>query len=536
MKKIIFLLTLLSVFFGYAQPTTDPTTPPVRDAGDVISMFSGAYSNVNVTNFDPNWGQSGHNQVNSAFDTGSGNLVLAYPNFNYQGTEFDAQNASSMEFLHVDIWTTADPGATTIQISPINDGGVGEVLVTINHTAGVWTSVDIPKSSFTGMTWNNVIQMKFAANGAGSTVPIDLYVDNMYFWKTAVDPAKVATLSDLKVDGETINSFGSSTTDYTYEVPTGTVAVPQITSVTTTNVNASTVITQASGIPGDATVEVTSQDMTTTETYTVSIVESGPATAAPNPPARNAGDVISIFSDAYSNISVDTFDTNWCSGTTENVMVGGNETKKVSNLGCEGIEFITGRFDPTATGMQNFHMDFYTENADLVGKVFNLKISNWDNTGGETNALELPINTGTVPAIVSGSWVSIDVPLSAFSNNDGQSPQRVNDFVQFIITSNLGTVYYDNLYFYKGTPLSTEDFELESYRAFPNPTTDAWTIKTKNSTISTINIFNILGKQVLSLSPNSKDVQIDASRLKAGVYFAQIETLGNKQRMKLVKN
>ena len=70
-------------------PTTDAPTP-THPAADVISIYSDAYTNINVTNFNPGWGQSG--AVNAAYDpTGNGtNTVLAYTNFNYQGTEFDA--------------------------------------------------------------------------------------------------------------------------------------------------------------------------------------------------------------------------------------------------------------------------------------------------------------------------------------------------------------------------------------------------------------------------------------------------------------
>jgi selenophosphate synthetase-related protein len=50
----------------------------------------------------------------------------------------------------------------------------------------------------------------------------------------------------------------------------GTTAVPQITAVTKRIVQASEVITQATAIPGDATVVVTSEDGTVTATYTVS--------------------------------------------------------------------------------------------------------------------------------------------------------------------------------------------------------------------------------------------------------------------------
>ena len=79
-----------------------------------------------------------------------------------------------------------------------------------------------------------------------------------------------ATLSDLKVDGTSLTGFSSSTTSYTYNVVEGTTDIPDITAATTTDSNAQAVITQASSIPGDATVLVTAQDGETTKTYTVS--------------------------------------------------------------------------------------------------------------------------------------------------------------------------------------------------------------------------------------------------------------------------
>ena len=71
-----------------------------------------------------------------------------------------------MEYLHIDVWSNQDPANFILQVTPINAStGAGETLLTINHTKHAWYSVDIPKSAFTGMTWDLVKEMKFAANG-----------------------------------------------------------------------------------------------------------------------------------------------------------------------------------------------------------------------------------------------------------------------------------------------------------------------------------------------------------------------------------
>ncbi|MEZ4838855.1 carbohydrate binding domain-containing protein [Flavobacterium sp.] len=267
-------------------PLVPPTTNapvPTRNPTNVVSIYSDSYSDI-ATNYDPNWGQSGHNLVNPTFEavSGSGNNILHYANFNYQGTEVTATDLSSMEFLHIDLWTNAATSNAIIQVSPINAGsGPAEVLVTISHIQGQWVSVDIPKSAFGGMTWDNVVQMKFAANGPGSTTPIDIYLDNVYFWNNP-GVSTDATLNDLQVDFASVDGFDSAQLTYTYNIPFGTTEIPQITSATPNSGAASVVITQASTLPGSATVLVTAEDDSVQQTYTVNF-------SFPPPPAQPVG-------------------------------------------------------------------------------------------------------------------------------------------------------------------------------------------------------------------------------------------------------
>ena len=273
MKKATFLMILLITSLGFSQ-TPNPNTPTNADA-DVVSVYGDTYTSI-ATNYDPNWGQSGHTQVNTTFNPGDGSALLAYPNFNYQGTEITAGNISAMEFLHVEIWTAADPANTDIQISPINRGsGAGETLVSIAYTSGTWTSIDIPKSSFTNMTWDDVFQMKFAANGAGSIVPVDIYLDNIYFWKTPIVVGSDATLSDLTVDATTVSGFSASTLTYDIELPYGTTTVPTVVGTPTQATPAAAVTTDAGSLPGTSTVEVTSQDGNVTQIYTLNFTVAG---------------------------------------------------------------------------------------------------------------------------------------------------------------------------------------------------------------------------------------------------------------------
>lgn len=84
--------------------------------------------------------------------------------------------------------------------------------------------------------------------------------------------------------------------------------------------------------------------------------------------------------------------------------------------------------------------------------------------------------------------------------------------------------------------LGVDDVDLVAFSAYPNPTVDSWKVRTKNINISVIEMVDILGKNVMTLKPNASDVVIDATALKAGVYFAKIETESGVSSLKLVKN
>ena len=98
-----------------------------------------------------------------------------------------------------------------------------------------------------------------------------------------------------------------------------------------------------------------------------------PTTPAPAPPSFDASNVISFYSDAYTNVTSN-FDAGWCGvSSVEEVMIVGNNTMRYLANPCQGIDFAGDRRD--ATAFNRMHIDFYTTEANLAGKVFNLKLT-----------------------------------------------------------------------------------------------------------------------------------------------------------------
>ena len=82
--------------------------------------------------------------------------------------------------------------------------------------------------------------------------------------------------------------------------------------------------------------------------------------------------------------------------------------------------------------------------------------------------------------------------------------------------------------------LSTDEFKTNEFNVFPNPTNNNWNVKSTQN-INSIQVYDVLGKQVLTLNPNTQDAIINASTLHSGIYFARINSNAGTKTLKLVK-
>jgi hypothetical protein len=507
MKKITFILLLFMASFSYAQPGTGAPTPPVRNAIDVIAVYSDAYTQVSGLDIDPSWGQA----TDATEVVISSNNTLKYASLNYQGTQYSSQDVSGMEYIHLDYYTD---DATALKFSVISPGAENAYDFLTDGsgiTTGSWVSVDIPLTHYTVPNLAAVFQFKTEGNGT-------VYLDNLYYWKAPAAAGTDATLSDLQVDAATISGFASNSENYTYGLVEGTVTVPQITTATTTDGDATRVITQAGAIPGDATVVVTAQDGTTQKTYTVSFKITSPADAAPTPPNRNASDVISIYSDSYTNISGINYNPGWGqSGTVADVDIDsdGNNAMLYDNFNYQGTDFSGNAQD--ASAMEYLHVDMWTNDATVV------KVSPINSAPG-TGAGELLVS---MTPVTGGSWVGYDLPIGDFTG------MVWDNIIQLKFDAQAGTsptkIYLDNIYFYKGMALSVDKHNINNIVISPNPASDNLNIDVDN--FESVILCNISGQKVLEASTSS----IDISSLASGVYIAKVLANGTTSTIKVIK-
>jgi hypothetical protein len=157
-----------------APPMVHAPTPPVRNASDVVSIYSGRYTDRPGTKIGKNWGEA-----TIAKDiVVDGDTTKQLLQFNYQGVVLSGPvNLVGFEKLHLDIFKTDQ---AQIKLSIIHQGG-GDITKLLNISQPGWNSFDLPLSSFTGLNLSQVHQLKL--EGAPSQGNTTVYFDNMYFYK-----------------------------------------------------------------------------------------------------------------------------------------------------------------------------------------------------------------------------------------------------------------------------------------------------------------------------------------------------------------
>ena len=167
-----------------------------------------------------------------------------------------------------------------------------------------------------------------------------------------------------------------------------------------------------------------------------------PSEPAPEP-EHDAEDVISLFSDAYDDVTVDTWSAPWDQADVEDVEIQGDGVKKYTNLVFAGIEFTSETID--ASDMTYFRFDFWTPDPTAAPAAFRLKLVDFGADGsfggGDDSEHEITLTADSDPGLETGAWISYDIPLSDFTGL-----KEREHLAQLIISGDPNTVFLDNIY------------------------------------------------------------------------------------------
>lgn len=533
---------------GSDVPSTVATAPASRNANQVVSIYgTNSYTNISGVNMNPDWGQAGNGGGYADYTiSGTTHHVVKYGPLCYQGIDFqgNAQNVSTMENLHFDLFTNSGTFATPIKILLAKAGiGTFHAVVNVTTTNGSgWNSIDVPMSSFvkdgTGaQSFNSIDQIEFISNAWDTndhTVAHypTIYLDNIYFWTSAACSDTQAPVWDATNPASSTNHDDTSVTlsmlatdntvggTLTYNISYGTGGLASATAVEgTVATQTITGLTPATQYTFTITVKDACGNVSTTSQQVV-VTTSSSIPASPTPTSA-ASDVLSIFSDAYTASATNLVNQNWWGGAWSNYTLagGGNALKFIAiNGGAGGGGGI--QFDNLdVSAMSYFHVDVYP----LTGAAALLKYN------------VVPVGGGGAgwtffTSLIDNQWNSVNIPVSALAL-PGTSVFQVG----FGTFGGDGAFLVDNIFFSKTVSALNNVTSSDGVICYPGIVSDNLIVSAK-SDISQIAVHNILGQTIKNINAGGQQQVIDLSSVAAGNYFVTVKLAnGHFTTQKIVK-
>ncbi|MEL6809841.1 MAG: T9SS type A sorting domain-containing protein [Bacteroidota bacterium] len=200
--------------------------------------------------------------------------------------------------------------------------------------------------------------------------------------------------------------------------------------------------------------------------------------------------------------------------------------------GAEAYFNIQGETPPVGTGFTgvfNSSNIFFNEAGTNDGVIL-------DQTTGEggtfphdewfTVRIKFDVDALTYQMTVDGNLINaVPVPFQADATLGG---------VNFFPFCACAEYYIDNLLFVEGDIASTDDFAANNFSVYPNPVEDVLNIRSAAS-VDAINVYDVLGKLVLSSTPDAISPSIDMSALNSGAYLVQVTIDGASKTVKIIK-
>lgn len=337
---------------------------------------------------------------------------------------------------------------STLNAAGLGNDNTGTSLYTVERSAIAlttdWQQVVIPIPDPSRLTLER--GLFFFAEGHEGGVGFTLWFDEVRFARmgTILDPRP--TMATRTIDTFVGATVTAEDTEVTFAVNGEDVTVAHsphyfdyASSDPTVATTSGSVITAVGG--GTALVSAMLDTVEVAGAITLNVL-APPATAAPTP-AYPAADVVALFSEPYTPITVDTWRATWSmSGPVEDFVVAGNAVKAYTGLIYAGIEFVNDLVD--ATDLTHVRMDVWAP----AGTVFRLKLVDFGDDGifggSPDSQWELVFHGTSDPAFLPGQWSVLDVPLSRFSLTSRAHLAQI-----VISTPDARTVFVDNVLFHR---------------------------------------------------------------------------------------
>ncbi len=220
-------------------------------------------------------------------------------------------------------------------------------------------------------------------------------------------------------------------------------------------------------------------------------VSTTPMVAAPVP-TKPAANVISLFSNTYTNVPVNTWNTGWSVASLTDLQIAGNDTKLYTNLDFNGIEAV-GANTINASTMTTFNVDIWTPNATT----FKVKLVDFGADAAYGGGDDVEHEVALTPTL--SGWNSYHLPLSTFTNLTTKA--HIAQIILSAAPAGTSTVYMDNMYFSNEPPVvpmvpapiptvPSADVVSIFSNTYPNVSVDTWKTSWSNATLTDLQIMS----------------------------------------------
>lgn len=427
------------------------------------------------TNFYFPYGPDANNPVGSKFTAWSvdsnvsykGNASMRFdvpnatdPQGNYAGgiLRVDGAGRNLTDFDALTFWAKASQGVTIGEIGFGEDFYPNKYITTMTNISlgTAWTKYIIPIPNASKLLQEKGM-FRYSAgtqgtNGAGYT----FWIDELKFEKLGtILPLQASIMNGNNITRSTFVGVTSTITGAlaTFNMPNGinqSVAIsPAFLNFSSSNPSVATVNDAGVVTPiaaGTATITAKFNGQPATGSLIINC--SGAYVNAPIP-TLSPNNVISIFSDTYTNVPVNYYNGYWQPWqTTEsnNFSVLGDNVLNYTNFNFVGIEFSS----PTvnANSMTHIHLDAFIPGPIAPGRQLRVIVVDFGANGvfgGGDDTRHSTTFTATTPtAVVSQNWISIEIPFSAMPGLLSRS-----NLAQIILEGGDNSILYvDNIYFH----------------------------------------------------------------------------------------
>ncbi len=396
---------------------------------------------------------------------GNASIRIDVPNANDPGGSFagaifriDGAGRDLTEYNALTFWAKSSQSATIGEIGFGQDflGDTYRAFVTNQNFTTQWKKFIIPLPDPSKLI-NERGVFQFAAGGIGplgQEVGYTFWIDELQFEKlgTIAHPLPKIFNGNNQVvssfNGVTIPVTGTSVTYNVNGLDVPVNSAPAYFNFTSSNPSVATVnalgeITVLSAGTATITGSIGTVNNQMNALGSLTVNSAGPFVSAPTPPLRNPSDVVSIFSDAYTNVQVDNYNGFFQFATTQGgaINIAGDNIISYTNLNFVSINMFNSP-NVDASAMTHLHLDINVREPVSPSDFIRIVLIN-NNGPSETSGA---VNLIDYKPLLQNQWVSYDIPLSDFV---GLGTPNDIDLLFFVSDATISSIYADNVYFYK---------------------------------------------------------------------------------------